>query len=67
MYQSSFSSDEEMLEVIACVVFSKGCDVVKDFSIWKDDLESDAVCVEGIVPNEVNSTCVCSEVASNLA
>ena len=57
-YKCTLCSDEEMLEVITRVVFAQSRHVVEDCAVREDNLETYAVCVKGVVLDEVDATCV---------
>ena len=55
-----------MLEVVARIVLSQSRDVIQNFSGWQNCFEADAVGMQGIVADEVDSTGIGGEVSADL-
>jgi hypothetical protein len=66
-YQSTFGSNEKLLEIKSTWRNFMRVHLVDDRSIWQNNLQSKAVGMHGALLDELDSTSVGSEVASDLA
>jgi hypothetical protein len=65
--QGPLSTNKEVLQIIASVVFPQVPHIIKNRAVGEHYLESHAVRMKRIVLDEMNSTSVGGQVSSNLA
>ena len=62
-----FRTDEQVLEVSSCVIFSHRGHVIQNSAIGQDCSQADAIRMERVVTDELDTACVRSKVTANEA
>ena len=56
-----------MLDIIPCVIFTKGGHIVKHRTIRKHSFQPNCIRVQRVMPNEIDTTSIGAQVSSDLA
>mmetsp|Transcript_5787 Transcript_5787/g.16258 ORF Transcript_5787/g.16258 Transcript_5787/m.16258 type:complete len:225 (+) Transcript_5787:1115-1789(+) len=65
--ESPLGPYEQLLHVVAGVVLAQSLQGVKDSAVRKHHLQAKDTAVQGAIPKQSQATCICGDVASNLA